>query len=99
MRKLTMAAILFATPLFAYSALAQQPRYSATTTPLGALLADPAAKAVLTRLFPDLVASKAVAGGYANRMTLRSLKRFRPKSFTDARLAEADTEFAKLPAR
>lgn len=108
MTKLALAAALLIAPVWTQlwpqaaqaeapgTALAKPAPYSAAATRLGVLLADPAAKAILARLFPDLLASRAVAAGYANRMTLRSLKRFRPGSFTDAKLNQADAEFARL---
>ena len=71
--------------------------YTSAQTPIGTLLADPSAKAAVARQFPELIASHAVASGMANRMTLRSLKRFRPNMFTDARLAALDADLAKLP--
>ena len=74
-------------------------RYSAAQTSIGTLFADPSAKAAVGRAFPELIASPAVSRGMANRMTLRSLKRFRPKTFTDARLAALDAELAKLPVK
>ena len=99
MRKIALAAALLVSLGSAYPAGADQPHYSTAHTPIGTLMADSGARAVIAQLFPELVASKAVAAGYANRMTLRMLKRFRPKSFTDSRLAAADAEFAKLRAQ
>ena len=90
---LTLSISLLAAPLSA------QARYSTARTPIGTLLADPDARAVLARRFPVLLQSKAVTSGRANRFTLRTLKRFKPAVFTDAALAAADTDFGSLPAR
>lgn len=73
--------------------------YSSAKTPLGKLLADPAARSAIGRRFPVLLQSKSVASGMANRMTLRTLKRFKPEIFTDASLAAIDADFAKIPGR
>jgi para-nitrobenzyl esterase len=76
-----------------------QTHYSAASTPIGTLLANPAARASIGRRFPMLLQSKAVTSGMANRMTLRSLKRFKPAIFTDAALAAIDADFAHMPGR
>lgn len=73
--------------------------YSTAKTPIGTLLADPVARAAISRRFPVLLQSKSVTSGMANRMTLRSLKRFRPQIFTDAALAAIDADFARIPGR
>lgn len=73
-----------------------QAQYSAAKTPIGTLLADPSARAIIANRFPILLQSKAVKSGMANRMTLRSLKRFKPKIFTEASLAAIDADFAKM---
>ena len=78
---------------------AKPAHYSSSLTPIGKLSADPAAKAALGHYFPILLQSKAVAKGMANRMTLRTLKRFKPAIFTDAALAGIDSDFAKMAPR
>lgn len=92
-----IAAALLAAPALAQTS--PQTRYSTATTRIGTLLADPAARAVIARRFPLLLQSKPVTSGMANRMTLRSLKRFKPAVFTDAALAAADADFAAMPGR
>ena len=91
---------VMAAPLSAPSAAAVvlQAHYSSARTPLGTLLADSAARALIGRYFPDLLTSRMVTGGAANRFTLRSLQRFRPTEFTDARLTSIDADFARLPS-
>ena len=101
MKKLVAsAAFAFALMSGAANAEPAKPvRYSSSSTPIGTLLADPAAKAALGRRFPMLLQSKAVAKGMANRMTLRTLKRFKPAIFTDAALAAIDVDFAQMAQR
>jgi cytochrome P450 len=72
-------------------------RYSTTDTKIGALLADPAAKAVLDKHFPGVSADKRI--GMAKGMTLRAVQRFAPDKFTTEALGAADTELALLPVR
>ena len=94
MKKLAMAATLAiglaSTPLSGQPSA--QARYTTAGTPIGTLLTDPAARAVLARRFPVLLQSKAVTSGRANRFTLRTLKRFKPAIFTDTALAGADAD-------
>ena len=85
------------------AALAQQApaaaapgRYSTADTTIGTLLDDPAARAVLQRNLPELVASDQVA--MARGMTLRAVQSFAPETITDAKLAMVDRELAALPA-
>jgi para-nitrobenzyl esterase len=101
MRKFAALAALAIT-LAMSPAIAEAPvqtHYSAASTPIGTLLADPAARAAIGRRFPMLLQSKAVTSGMANRMTLRSLKHFKPAIFTDAALAAIDADFAHMPGR
>lgn len=79
------------------SASAKAEICSTAQTPIRSLLGDPAAKAVIAKYFPEFVASRAVAGGQANRFTIHFVKRFRPSLLTAERLAAADAELAKLP--
>jgi hypothetical protein len=71
-------------------------RYSVGLTELSALLADPAAKAVLERRFPGLSANERFSG--AGDMTLRALAIFAPELFTSEALATADAELSRLTA-
>ena len=94
---LTLSISLLAAPLSGQAGA--QARYSTARTPIGTLLADPDARAVLARRFPVLLQSKAVTSGRANRFTLRTLKRAKPAVFTDSALAATDADFAALPRR
>jgi hypothetical protein len=101
MRKFTasLALVIALATATATAQTAPQTHYSAAKTPLGTLLADPAARAAVGQRFPMLLQSKAVTSGKANRLTLRTLKYFKPKIFNDAALAAIDADFARMPAR
>jgi cytochrome P450 len=71
------------------------PRYSTTDTKIGALLADPAARAIMDKYFPDVSTDKRIA--MAKGMTLRAVRKFAPDKFTIEALDAADAELAKLP--
>jgi hypothetical protein len=71
--------------------------YSTAVTKIGALLADPAARAVLDRHFPGVAGDPRI--GMAKGMTLRTIQNFAPENFTDAALDAADAELAGLPAK
>jgi hypothetical protein len=72
-------------------------RYSTADTKIGALLADPAAKAVLDKYFPGVSGDKRI--GMAKGMTLRAVQKFAPDKFTTEALDAADAELASLPVR
>jgi para-nitrobenzyl esterase len=77
-------------------------KYSSSTTQMGALLADPAAKAVLTKHLPRLVESPDMAER-ASGMTLKemqeALKAYAPDLLSDEVLATIDQELAALPGQ
>jgi hypothetical protein len=76
---------------------AQAAHYSVETTPCGKLIDDPAAAAILQRLIPT---------GWSNEMfqsagrelTLRAIQQFEAV-LTEAKLAEIQAEFDKIPAK
>jgi para-nitrobenzyl esterase len=69
--------------------------YNSLTTPIGALLDNPAAKAVLERHIPDVVHSDKI--NMARGVTLDALKSYMPQMLTDKTLQEIDAELAALP--
>jgi para-nitrobenzyl esterase len=103
MQKFLIAAVVsVAAAVVAVPAVSQpgsSTHYSTAKTPLGTLLADPAARAAIAHRFPVLLQSKSVTSGMANRMTLQSLKHFKPEVFTDAALTAIDADFARIPGR
>jgi hypothetical protein len=74
--------------------------YSTTATPMGVLLANPAAKAVLTKELPQLMERMGDNMERVSGMTLKeiqdSLKAYAPDVLSDAKLAEIDLELAKI---
>ena len=69
--------------------------YNSLITPIGTLLDDPAAKAVLERHIPDVVHSDKI--NMARGVTLDALKSYMPQMLTDKTLQEIDGELAALP--
>ena len=64
-----------------------------TDTPVGTLLDDPKAYAVLAQVFPDVL--KANDNPMGRTMSLRQMQPYSP-DLTDAKLAEIDAALAKL---
>jgi para-nitrobenzyl esterase len=71
--------------------------YSTTTTTIGALLDDPAAKAVLVKHVPEIATSDQIDS--VRSMTLKDVQQFAPDKLSDKQLADIDAELAKLPAK
>ena len=68
--------------------------YSTASTPIGVLMDDPTAKAIVERHMPGLTKSEQIA--MARAMTLKAVQQYAPDTVTDAKLAAIDAEFAKL---
>ena len=68
--------------------------YSSKLTPIGDLLKDPAAKAILLKYIPDVVNNPQI--GMAAAMTLTTLKAYVP-TLTDDVMAKIDADLAALP--
>ena len=69
--------------------------YNSLITPIGTLLDNPAAKAVLERHIPDVVHSDKI--NMARGVTLEALLSYMPQMLTDKTLQEIDGELAALP--
>jgi hypothetical protein len=69
--------------------------HSTAHSKIGALLADPAARAVIDKHFPGVAGDSRI--GMAKTMTFRAIAKFAPEMFSDAALDAADAELAKLP--
>lgn len=65
-------------------------------TDIATLLANPAAKAVLTKHIPSIVGNDQI--NMAGSMTLRALQSYSPE-LTDDVLNKIDADLAKLPAK
>jgi para-nitrobenzyl esterase len=76
--------------------------YSTSTTQLGILFADPAAKAVIAKYLPDLV-NKPDIMDRASGMTLQEVRQavagYAPNMFSDKMMADIDADLAKLPVK
>jgi hypothetical protein len=84
--------------LFGFGKKAEAPvptHHSTAHSKIGALLADPAAKAVIDRHFPGVSDDKRI--GMAKTMTFRAIAKFAPEMFSEAALDAADAELGKLP--
>jgi len=103
--KLQFLAISAALVLAPTLALADQPvaaaaaadHYTTEATPIGTLLDDPAAKAVLAQDAPQVANSDQI--DMARGMTLRDIQPYAQDVLTDAVLAKLDADLAKLPAK
>jgi cytochrome P450 len=82
---------------FGKAAEAAPTRYSTGDSKIGALIGDPAAKAVLDRHFPGVTDDPKIK--MAKAMTLRTVQKFAPDIFTIEALDAADAELAVLPVR
>ncbi len=88
-----------AAPTAAAAPAAASGHYSTATTTIGVLLADPAAKALIDKQFPEFTKSSSVVSGMANSMTLKALQAFKPDIFTNESLAALDAALGKLPVK
>ncbi len=79
------------------SALSTPTHYSTAETKIGALLADPAAKAVIDRHFPGMSSDSRIA--MAKGMTLRAVQKFAPEQFTVEALDAVDADLAQTPMK
>lgn len=71
--------------------------YSTSDTTIGALLDDPAAKAVLDKILPEFSTNPQIE--MARGMTMKAIQPFAGDKLTDEKLAAIDAELAKLPAK
>jgi para-nitrobenzyl esterase len=72
-------------------------RYTTADTPIGTLLDDPAAKAILVKYIPQLATSAQI--DMARSMTLKQIQAYAGDSLTDETLGKIDWDFSKLPAK
>lgn len=104
MRKtlIAFAAALALTPAIASAqaatpAAAAAAHYSTENTTIGDIMADPAAKAVVDKHVPGMLANDQIE--MAKEMTLKQIQQYSPDSLSDKTLADIDAEFAKLPVK
>jgi hypothetical protein len=70
--------------------------YTSSETPIGVLLDDPTARAVLVKHLPGVSTDSRIGG--ARGMTLRAIQSYAPQAITNEILVAIDADFAKLPA-
>lgn len=71
------------------------PSYSAADTPIGDLLDNPAARAIVEKYLPDVVHGDQI--DMARSMTLVAIQPYAPETITDEVLKKIDAELATLP--
>ena len=86
---------ILAAPAFAQAA--QPAHYSVETTLVGKLIDDPAAAAILQKLIPTVWANE-LFQTQGRGLTLKAIQQFETV-LTDAKLAEIQAEFDKIPAK
>lgn len=98
--KLALAAVLIAATaapaLAADAAPAAKPAYSTGETSIGALLDNPATRAVLDKDLPGFADNPQIE--MARGFTLKQVQAFAPDKLTDELLAKVDADLAQLPA-
>ena len=97
---LALASAMTALPMLAAPALAQaaQPAHeSVTDTLVGKLIDDPAAAAILEKLVPTVWANE-MFQSMGRELTLKAIQQYETV-LSDAKLAEIQAEFDKIPAK
>ena len=94
---LAAAAIVPATAGAQTERAPQSAHYSVETTPCAKLIDDPAAAAILERLIPTVWANSMFQSA-GRELTLRAIQQYEAV-LTEAKLAEIQAEFDKIPAK
>jgi hypothetical protein len=103
MIRTTLIAALIAVGGNATAALAQAApaapaaAHYSSETPIGTLLDDPAAKAVLDKYLPGFSTNPQIEQGRA--LTLKAIQGYAPDQFKDETIAKIDADLAKLPVK
>ncbi|PVX30720.1 carboxylesterase/lipase family protein [Sphingomonas pokkalii] len=71
--------------------------YNSLTTPIGTMLDDPAARAILMRHAPDVTGNPRI--DMARGQTLAGIQAYFPAQLTDAKLQAIDTDLAQIPGK
>jgi len=91
-RKVVAVALLASAALPAFAQ--QAAKFNTTTTLLGAILDNPAAKAAFAKVVPELAANPQLEMG--REMTLTAIAEFAPEALTADKLKELEAELAKV---
>ena len=84
-----------AAPAIAETAVAH---YSVESTPVGKLLDDPAAAAILKKLIPNVYANE-MFQSMGRESTLKAIQQYEPNDLSDENLAKIQAEFDKIPVK
>lgn len=76
------------------NAPAAAPRYGTASTPIGTLLDDPRARAIVDRHIPNTSTDSRIF--LARGLTLKGIQRFSQGKISDGQLTAIDADFAKL---
>ena len=96
---LTLGAMQLSAPAFSQAPpAAQAAHYSVETTLVGKLIADPAAADILKKLIPSVWANE-MFHSMGKDQTLKAIQQYEPEALNDAKLAEIQAEFNKIPAK
>ena len=76
----------------------QPAHYSVADTPVGKLLDDPAANAILKKMIPT-VYSNDMFQTQGRTLTLKAIQQYEPDALSDENLAKIQAEFDKIPAK
>jgi hypothetical protein len=77
---------------------AQTAHYSVADTPVGKLLDDPAANAVLKKMIPTVYANE-MFQTQGRDLTLKAIQQYEPDALSDENLAKIQAELDKIPAK
>ncbi len=95
------AAASLSTPVAASAqgtTVAQPAHYSVADTPVGKLLDDPAANAILKKMIPTVYAND-MFQTQGRTLTLKAIQQYEPDALSDENLAKIQAEFDKIPAK
>jgi len=71
--------------------------YSTASTPIGTLLDDPAAKAILIKYIPEVATNPQIDA--VRTQTLKAVQSYAPDKITDQVLANIDADLSALPPK
>jgi hypothetical protein len=77
---------------------AQPAHYSVADTPVGKLLDDPAANAILKKMIPTVYAND-MFQTQGRTLTLKAIQQYEPDALSDENLAKIQAELDKIPAK
>ena len=77
---------------------AKPAHYSVADTPVGKLLDDPAANAILKKLIPTVYANE-MFQTQGRDLTLKAIQQYEPDALSDENLAKVQAELDKIPAK